>query len=57
MKKIDGRYYRTFKGWTGKRYLVEVPPEEVIARDIYHLTVVLTPLISIVLMAWAAGMI
>ena len=55
MKKIDGVYYRTYKGWTGKRYLVEVPKEEVRARDIYHITVVLTPLISIVLMAWAAG--
>lgn len=57
MKKINGTYYRTFKGWSGKRYLVEVPFEEVIARDIYRMTVVLTPLISIFLMAWAAGMI
>lgn len=56
MKKIDGVYYRTFKGWTGRKYLVEVPKEEVRARDIYRITVVLTPLISIVLMAWAAGL-
>lgn len=57
MKKINGKYYRKFKGWSGKRYLVEVQPEEVLARDLYWLTVVLTPLISIFLMAWAAGMI
>lgn len=57
MKKIDGRYYRKFKGWTGRKYLVEVPFEEVLARDVYKLTIVITPLIGIVLMAWAAGMI
>lgn len=57
MKKINGRYYRKFKGWTGKRYLVEVPFEEVLAKDVYRLTVVITPLITIVLMAWAAGLI
>lgn len=57
MKKINGKYYRKFKGWSGRKYLVEVPFEEVIARDIYRMTVVLTPLISIILMAWAAGMI
>lgn len=57
MKKIDGRYYRKFKGWTGRKYLVEVPFEEVLAQDVYRLTIVITPLIGIVLMAWAAGMI
>ena len=57
MKKIDGKYYRKFKGWTGRKYLVEVPFEEVLARDVYMLTIVITPLIGIVLMAWAAGMI
>ena len=57
MKKINGIYYRKFKGWTGKRYLVEVPFEEVLAKDVYRLTVVITPLITIVLMAWAAGLI
>ncbi len=57
MKKIDGKYYRKFKGWTGRKYLVEVPFEEVLARDVYRLTVVISPLIGIVLMAWAAGMI
>lgn len=57
MKKIDGRYYRKFKGWTGRKYLVEVPFEEVLAQDVYRLTIVITPLIGIFLMAWAAGMI
>lgn len=55
MKKLNGNYYRKFKGHSGRVYLVQVPPEEVLAADVFRLTVILTPLLFIAICAWAAG--
>ena len=56
MKRINGKAYRKFKGWSGKVYWIEMSREEVLKAEAYRATVLLTPLIFIVVMAWAAGM-
>lgn len=55
MRWRDGVPYRKFKGQTGKVYWVEMTMAEVAQRDLYWLIVALTPIVGIVLMAWAAG--
>ena len=44
------------QGLVRKIYLVEMSRAEVLKEEAYRATVVLTPLIFIVVMAWAAGM-
>ena len=57
MKWKNGVPFRKFRGQNGRIYWVEMTMAEVAQRDLYWITVVLTPVITIVLMAWAAGMI
>lgn len=56
MRKRNGRMYRRFKGQLGRVYWIEMKPAEVAEARAYMLTVILTPLITIALFAWAAGM-
>lgn len=56
MKHINGKTYRKFKGWSGRIYWVEMDRAEVLKEEVYRATVLLTPLIFIFVMAWAAGM-
>lgn len=56
MKRIDGKTYRRFRGWTGKTYWIEMSQEEVLEKVTYNILLVLTPLATVFLMAWAAGM-
>ena len=55
MRWRDGVPYRKFKGQTGKVYWVEMTMAEGAQRGLYWLIVALTPIVGIVLMAWAAG--
>lgn len=57
MKRINGKCYRKFKGWTGRVYLVEMDRSEVIKEELYKASVILMPLFLIVIWALAAGMI
>lgn len=56
MKKINGKHYRRFKGWTGKTYWIEMSRAEVLQVIGYRATVLLTPAVFIIVMAWAAGL-
>lgn len=57
MKRRNGKCYRKFKGWSGRVYWIEMSRAEVLREETYRATVLLTPLVFIAIMAWAAGMI
>ena len=57
MKRINGEYYERVRFTGGKKYLVKVSQAEVDERQLYWLSVVAMPLVSILVMAAAAGMI
>ena len=57
MKRINGKCYRKFKGWTGRVYWVEMSRSEVLQAEIYKASLILMPLAMIFFWALAAGMI
>ena len=57
MKRINGEYYEKVRFHGDRKYLVRVSREEVDERQLYWLSVVATPLVSILVLAAAAGMI
>lgn len=57
MKRINGKCYRRFKGWTGRVYWVEMSRSEVLQAELYKASLILMPLAMIFIWALAAGMI
>ena len=55
VKRRNGKFYRKFKGQMGRVYWIEMSEEEVLEADLFRLIVAVTPLITILLFAWAAG--
>jgi len=49
--------YRKFRGHSGKVYRIQMTAEEIEARHQYWTVVAVTPLVTILLLAMAAGMI
>lgn len=56
-RRMDGKTFRKFKGWSGTVYWVEMEREEVIERRRYHAAGILAPIVMIAWFAWAAGLI
>jgi hypothetical protein len=57
MKRIDGVYYRRFKGPMGRKYLVEMSQREVMEVYAFRASVVMLPLAFIFSAAALIGMI
>ena len=56
MRKIDGKYYRTFRGHSGKRYRFEMTADEVEQERIYRAVLVTMPVLMFLILAAAAGL-
>ena len=56
MKKRGNKHYRKLKTQMGRVYWIEMRPAEVAEAMTFRAIVALTPIIMIVLFAWAAGM-
>lgn len=55
MKMINGWPCKRLKTATGRKYWVKMTEDEIIAHDVYQLTVVLVPALLFLAFCWASG--